>query len=145
LSGCCAVPAVGTPLDGLLSVMNQPSMLLLSAVAVSSMGAFAQHALATRQGVGAVPSSATQSVAQSSTTLSLRGIIDKYDAASRTLSLSTSSGPVQFSVASTTRIRRGWYKLDASELPKFTGDRATVRYTESSGNKIVESIHLFEK
>ena len=57
--------------------MNEPTMLLLSAVAVSSMGAFAQHALATGQGVGAVPTTGTQSLAQSSTTLSLRGIIEK--------------------------------------------------------------------
>jgi hypothetical protein len=119
-------------------------MLLLSAVAVSSMGAFA-HALATGQGVGAVPTTGTQSLAQSSTTLSLRGIIEKYDAASRTLSLSTSSGAVQFAVASTTRIRRGWHKVDASELQNLAGDHATVRYTESSGNRIVESIHVFEK
>jgi hypothetical protein len=138
-------PAVGTPLDGLLSDMNEPAMLLLSAVALSSMGAFPQHALATGQGVGAVPTTATQSVAQSSTTLSLRGIIEKYDAASRTLSLSTSSGAVQFSVASTTRIRRGWHKVEASELQNLAGDHATVRYTESSGNRIVESIHVFEK
>jgi hypothetical protein len=125
--------------------MNQPSMLLLSAVAVSSMGAFAQQALPTGQCVGTVPATATQSVAQSSTTLSMRGIIEKYDAASRTLSLSTSSGAVQFSVASTTRIRRGWRKVDESELPNLAGDHATVRYTESSGNRIVESIHVFEK
>ena len=125
--------------------MNEPAMLLLSAVALSSTGAFTQHALATGQGVGAVPATATQSAAQSFTTLSLRGIIEKYDAASRTLSLSTSSGTVQFSVASTTRIRRGWHKVDESELPNFAGDHATIRYTESSGNRIVESIHVFEK
>src|SRR5262245_50752545 len=124
--------------------MNQPSMLLLSAVAVSSMGAFAQHALPTGQG-GVVPTTATQSVAQSSTTLSLRGIIEKYDAASRTLSLSTSSGAVQFSIASTTRIRRGWGKGDESELANLAGEHAPVRYTESSWNRIVESIHVFEK
>lgn len=125
--------------------MKEPTMLLLSAVAVSSMGAFAQHAQAMGQGVGAVQVTATQSDAQSSTTLSLRGIIEKYDAASRTLSLSTSSGTVQFSIASTTRIRRGWQKVDESELTSFAGDHATVRYTESSGNRVVESIHVFEK
>jgi hypothetical protein len=129
----------------LSEMMNEPTRLLLCAVAVSSMGMFAQHALAAGQGVGAAPATATQSVEQSSTTLSLRGIIEKYDAASRTLSLSTSSGAVQFSVASTTRVRRGWHKLDASELQNLAGDHATVRYTESSGDRIVESIHVFGK
>ena len=124
--------------------MNGPTALLLSAIALSSMEAFAQHGLAAGQG-GAVATVASQSAEQSSTTLSLRGIIEKYDAASRTLSLSTSSGAVQFSVASTTRIRRGWHKVDASELQNLAGDRATVRYTESNGNRIVESIHVFEK
>jgi len=126
-------------------MMHEPTRLLLSAVAVSSMGAFAQHALTAGQGVGPTPTTATQSVEQNSTTLSLRGIIEKYDAASRTLSLSTSAGAVQFSVASTTRIRRGWHKLDASELQNLAGDHATVRYTESSGDRIVESIHVFGK
>ena len=126
--------------------MNEPTMLLLSALALSSMGASAEHPLAaTGQGTGGVPTAATQSVAESSTTLSLRGIIEKYDAVSRTLSLSTSSGPVQFSVASTTRIRRGWHRVDASELQNLAGDHATVRYTESSGNRTVESIHVFGK
>jgi hypothetical protein len=140
-----AAPAAGTPLDGLLIVMNEPTMLLLSAVALSSMGASAQHHLAAGQGVGAAPATATQSVAPSSTTLSQRGTIEKYDAASRTLLLTTSSGAVQFSVAPTTRIRRGWHKVDASELQNLAGDHATVRYTESSGNRVVESIHVFGK
>jgi hypothetical protein len=118
-------------------------VLLLSAALACSVGVFAQNPSATRPIDGAVPTAATQSTAANSTTLSVRGTIDKYDAASRTLSLSTSNGTVQFPVASTTRIRQGWHKVDPSDLQKLAGDHATVRYTESSGNKVVESVHVF--
>jgi hypothetical protein len=80
-----------------------------------------------------------------STTLSIRGTIDKYDASSRTLSLSTSSGLVRLPLASTTRIRQGGHKVAADELQKLTGQRATVRYTEADGARIVESVHVFGK
>jgi hypothetical protein len=79
------------------------------------------------------------------TTLSVRGTIDKYDASSRTLSLSTASGTVKLPLASSTRISQGGHKVDALELQKLTGERATVRYTESDGTRIVESVHVFGK
>jgi hypothetical protein len=79
------------------------------------------------------------------TTLSVRGTIDKYDRSTRTLVLSTPTGTVQFPVVATTRIRHGWHKVDLADLPALAGDRATVRYTESSGNKTVESVHVFDK
>lgn len=80
-----------------------------------------------------------------SITLSARGTIDKYDASSRTLSLSTSGGAVRFPVTPTTRISQGGRKVDASELEKLVGNHATVRYTESDGTKVVESVHVFGK
>jgi hypothetical protein len=80
-----------------------------------------------------------------STTLRVRGTIDKYEASTRTLSLSTSSGTVQLPLATTTRISQGGHRVDALELQKLAGDHATVRYTESGGNKVVESVHVFGK
>jgi hypothetical protein len=79
------------------------------------------------------------------TTLRLRGTIDKYEAASRTLSLATSSGTVRLSLEATTRISQGGHRVDAVELQKLAGDRATVRYTESAGARVVQSVHVFEK
>ena len=102
------------------------TVLLLSAMLASGASVFAQ----------APPAS---------TTLSMRGTIDAYDASSRTLSLSTSGGTVRFPVASTARISQGGHKVDVSELQKLTGNHATVRYTESDGAKIVESVHVFGK
>jgi len=92
----------------------------------------------------ASPAAATPAPA---TTLSVRGTIDKYDRLTRILVLSTPTGTLQFPVAPTTRIRRGWHKVDPADLPALAGDRATVRYTESSGDKdkVVESVHVFVK
>jgi len=101
------------------------AMLLLSALLLSGT-AFAQ-----------APSAAT--------TLSLRGTIDKYEVSSRTLSLATSSGTVRLSLASTTRVSQGGHKVEAEELQRLTGERATVRYTESAGARVVQSVHVFGK
>jgi hypothetical protein len=79
------------------------------------------------------------------TTLSIRGTIDNYDRLTRVLVLTTPTGAVHFPIAPTTRIRQGWHKVDPADLPKLAGDRATVRYTESSGTKTVESVHVFGK
>ena len=98
------------------------SILLLSAAIVADIGASAQ-----------------------ATTLRMPGTIDKYDASSRTLFLSTSNGEVQFPVPRAARIRRSGQTIDASQLAKLSGYRAAVRYSESGGSKTVESVHVFGK
>jgi len=108
------------------------SVLLLSATVVSGRGAVVEAA-------------AVQSTPPDSTTLTMRGTIEKYEASTRILSLSTASGAVRFPLASTARIRQGWHKIDASELEKFSGYRAAVRYSESGGKKTVESVHVLER
>ena len=108
------------------------SVLLLSAAVVSGRGAVVEAA-------------AVQSTPPDSTTLTMRGTIEKYEASTRILSLSTASGAVRFPLASTARIRQGWHKIDASELEKFSGYRAAVRYSESGGKKTVESVHVLER
>lgn len=102
------------------------SILLVSAAVVSHIGASAQ-----------APPAAT--------TLRMPGTIDKYEASTRTLSLSTATGTVQFPVPSAARIRRAGRTIDASELAKLSGYRVAVRYSESAGSKTVESVHVFGK
>jgi hypothetical protein len=81
----------------------------------------------------------------SSTTLMMRGTIEKYDASTRILSLSSPNGTVQFPVPLTVRVRKGWHHLDADALEKLLGLRAAVRYSQSGGEKTVESVHVFDK
>ena len=93
----------------------------------------------------AAVSGAAQSTPSASTTLRMNGTIDKFDASTRILSLSTSNGTVQLPVAPAVRIRQGWHRVEPLELQKLAGYRATVRYSESEGNKTVESVHVFGK
>jgi type 1 fimbria pilin len=102
------------------------TMLVLAATLASGVGMLAQ----------APPAS---------TTLSVRGTIDNYDASSRTLSLSTAGGTVKFPVSPATRISQAGHKIEAADLQKLTGDRATIRYTDSGGDRTVESVHVFGK
>ena len=129
-----------------MPVVKKPvAVLLLSAVVVSGIGAFAQAPRGAGRIDGAISTDAAQSTPPASTTLRVRGTIDKYDAATRILSLSTPKGTAQFPLASTARIRQGWQKINALDLEKLAGQRAAIRYSESGGNKIVESVHVFEK
>jgi hypothetical protein len=81
----------------------------------------------------------------SSTTLRLRGTIEKYESATRVLSVLTSNGTVRFPLAATSRIRQGWHQIDASLLEKLSGYRADIRYSEAGGRKTVESVHVVGK
>jgi hypothetical protein len=119
--------------------------MLLSAAMVAGSGALADAQLGTGQIDEAGLTAAAQSTPPGSTTLRVRGTIDKYDASTRILSLSTSNGTVQLLLASTARIRQGWHKLDPLELRKLVGYRAAIGYSESGGNKTVESVHVFGK
>ena len=118
-------------------------LLLSSAAMVSSLALFAAAAPAGGQIEDAGSTDAAQSSAPGTTTLRVRGTIDRYDASSRILSLSTANGTMRFLLSSTARIRQGWHKLDPLDLRKLAGYRAAVGYSESGGNKRVESVHVF--
>jgi hypothetical protein len=118
------------------------AVLILSAVAMSGVRTLALASSATAATHDTAPAPPSQ---PSSTTLMLRGTIEKYDASTRILSLSASSGIVQFPVPTTVRIHKGWHRLDAAVLEKMSGFRAAVRYSQSGGEKILESIHVFDK
>jgi hypothetical protein len=79
------------------------------------------------------------------TTLRMRGTIGAYDTAARTLSLVTADGTLRVELARDVRIRRGGSEIDPEALAKLAGYRVAVRYSESGGNKIAESIHVFNR
>ena len=121
------------------------SVLLLSAAVVSDIGMFAKAPPEIGQIEGARSIAAVQSTPSAPTTVSRNGTIDKYDAATRVLSLSTSNGPMQFTLAPVARIRRGRQAIEASELAKLSGYRAAVRYSEDGGKKNVEQVMKFAR
>lgn len=66
------------------------------------------------------------------------GTIEKFDA--NTLTLKTSSGEEQFTLASSARVRNGSKSIKADDLSSLTGHRAKVRYTEANGQRTAESV-----
>lgn len=121
------------------------SGLLLSAAMVSGPVVFAGTPPETGQSGGAMRTDAVQSTARVSTTLRMRGIVGGYEASTRILSLSTSNGTLRFPLAPTARIRQDSQQIDAAALQQLAGYRAAVRYSESGGQKTVESVHVFSK
>ena len=118
------------------------AVVMLLVAAMPGIGALAQNPPPT----GPLAASAAAPPSQpSSTTLMMQGTIEKYDASTRILSLSSASGTVQFPVPAGVRIRKGWHRLDAASLTKMTGLRAAVRYSQSGGEKKLESVHVFDK
>jgi hypothetical protein len=83
--------------------------------------------------------------AQPSTTVVLRGTIADYDTRSRTLSIRTTEGTVKLPLGQDVRIRQGWHHLETSTLKRLTGVRVAVRYFDSNGERVVESVHVLVK
>jgi hypothetical protein len=69
---------------------------------------------------------------------SATGTIEKFDA--NTLTLKTSSGEEQFTLASSAHVRNGSKSIKADDLSGLTGQRAKVRYTEANGQRTAESV-----
>ena len=117
----------------------------LAAALISGLVIGTQAASVAVQSEAAALTDTGQSPPQTSTTLRVSGTIDKYDASTRMLSVATSTGIVQFPIASTARISQRRDKLEITTLQKLAGYRVAIRYSESSGNKIVESVQVFSK
>jgi hypothetical protein len=125
--------------------MKKPlSALFLAAAVVSGVGACGTPPVVSAVVDGSA-STAVAHASSDSTTLMLRGTIGRYDGSTRVLSLSTSSGTVQFPVPSAARIRLDGHAVATSELGNLHGYPAAVRYSESSGTKTVESVHVLER
>ena len=90
------------------------------------------------------PSAHSQATSQDSpsTTLRMRGTVEKYDPSTRVLSLSTADGPMRFEIATVTRIHQGWRTIQARELERLTGFEATVRFSNVVGGVQVQSVRI---
>jgi hypothetical protein len=120
-------------------------LLFLVALVVSGTGAFAQVRPRTVRTNPEVATASDQGTGSAQTTLSMRGTMEKYEASTGILSLSTPSGTLLFQVVPTTRIRQGWRERGRLDLQTLAGYRLTVRYSESAASRILQSIHVFGK
>lgn len=68
------------------------------------------------------------------------GKIVKFNAASNSVTIATPTGEQEFVLGASSRIREGSRSLVAADLEKLTGREATVRYTESNGQNMVQSL-----
>lgn len=82
---------------------------------------------------------------QVTSTLVVRGTIKSYDAASRTLVLTTPTGSLPFTMPPAVRVRQRWHSIEIAALAKYSGFRAAIRYSESGAEKTVQSVHIFGK
>ena len=94
----------------------------------------------------AMGASAATSTSKKSSTLpkghAASGSIESYDAAGRTLTLKTATGSQAFSLSADAKVWAGARSVGADELSKDLGSKATVRYTESAGQKTATSVRV---
>jgi hypothetical protein len=72
--------------------------------------------------------------------LSATGTIQRFDSATRLLTLKTVRGSESFVIADSTMLRRGAKVVPLQDLGKWNGSRAKVRYTEAEGHRTASSV-----
>jgi phage baseplate assembly protein gpV len=88
----------------------------------------------------AISAQATKPAKTTSHHEAVAGKLQSYDASSKVLKVQTSKGEQQFTVANDAVVRQGAKKLTADDLASHSGQNVKVRYTESNGQKMADSI-----
>ena len=70
------------------------------------------------------------------------GTLDKYDSGANSIVVNTGKGTETLSLSSTSAVRMGAKTMTASDLSSHTGDRVKVRYSESNGQRTVQSVQI---
>jgi hypothetical protein len=70
------------------------------------------------------------------------GKIEKYDAASKTLTLSTTKGEQTFVLSANATIHQGSRALHEADIASESGQRAKVRYSEANGQKTADAVMI---
>jgi len=113
--------------------------LAVAMVALSSV-AFAGQATTTKPAAKAALAKPAKPA--KATAITATGTVSKFDAASNTLTVTTSKGDVAFVVDSTASVTANGKKVMTSDLPSHVGNKVTVRYTESGGQKMAQSVRV---
>jgi len=86
--------------------------------------------------------SAPQNQKPAAQTAQVTGTLTNFDSASNTLTLSTPNGEETFTIGSTTMLHQGRKVITTSDLGNLAGHNVTVRYAESAGKKMVETVDI---
>lgn len=121
--------------------------LAASAMTIAFAGALLA-AQATKPAAGSTGASAStqtsgkahKGAAAKSASHSAKGTIEKFDAASNTLTVKTASGEENFTLGTSATLHHGSKSVKAEDLGGLTGDMVKVRYTEANGAKTATSV-----
>ena len=120
-----------------LSVRTFASAAMAVALVALSSAAFAGQATITKPATKAALAKPAKATAITAT-----GTVSKFDGATNTLTVTTSKGDVSFVVDSTASVTANGKKVMTSDLPSHVGNKVTVRYTESGGQKMAQSVRV---
>jgi len=118
------------------------SMVAITLVAFTTSAFAGQAAPAAKQTAPASKSAAKTTKAAKVTMITASGTVSKFDSASNTLTVTTAKGDVAFMVDSSASILANGKKVAASDLSNEVGHKVTVRYTESGGQKMAQSVRV---
>jgi len=88
----------------------------------------------------AMPAIAAQAKAAKAKTMTISGTLQKVDG--QTLTVQTPKGSEMVMLAPAAQIRRAGKTLSASDLGGESGSRVTIRYMESDGHRMAQSVTL---
>ena len=112
------------------------SLATAALVAVLSGAAFAGQAKPAKA------ATAKPAKAPKVTVITTTGTLSKFDAASSMLTVTTPKGDVAFKLDSSASVMANGQKVAAADLPSHAGHKVTVRYTESGGQKMAQSVRV---
>ena len=98
--------------------------------------------LATFVAAGAVGASASTHHKSSHKSASAAGTIESFDASGHMLSLKTSKGTSTFKVEDATQVWIGSQSGGADDLSKHAGEKVTVKYSTSNGEKVASTVRV---
>ncbi|MEO8679415.1 MAG: hypothetical protein ABI665_10235 [Vicinamibacterales bacterium] len=112
----------------------------LIAASVVLIGATAMAAPATQAGTKpAAKPAATHAMAKAA---HATGTVEKFDAATKTLTVKHDGKDMQFVIADTASLLRGKEKIDTAALGTATGQMAKIEYTTMGATKTAERVEL---
>jgi hypothetical protein len=80
--------------------------------------------------------------AATTATHSLTGTLEKYDASGNSIVVNTGKGTETLSLASDSSIRMGAAHVAPADLTAHTGQRVKVRYSETNGQRMVQTLQV---